>query len=449
MQGFDWTVTSKGDVHMISKVKDTENNVTKQVHTYKKAGETTFVTTTDFAGAASIYTINKDIYIIGLTNNGRVFVEKAAGGTNNFTRIYQANTGKSFRHGKVHIAEGKLYYYLMEKKSGNGQPIYLQVINLDIAAQPFNIKLTAPFNNQIFTTEETITLSANAATDTGAITKVEFWVDDTVYKEDLSAPYTVQFTNAMVGVYKLKAIAYNSNNETIATEEISIQINAKDNTDLTGSTYRLKNLETGRYLDSEGASVITSISEVGKDKEWEFIKAGEYYNIDSKSDKGILRAAGNPVGAVINTNFTAPRADSDKQWTVIYESDGTYRFKTRNAERYLYNAPNNTVIHSENTDNGSKWQIESATLSLETDKTVRMAVKIYPNPTDNNFTIKLNGLNSATLVISDVLGKVMYKRLISKHLNRIDNDGRFKTGIYFISVTGEDNKRYNSKLIIH
>ena len=129
---FDWTVTDNGDVHIISRVKDNENNVTKYLHTYKPAGATDFITSEDFAGGTSIYTAGENVYIIGLTSSNRVFVDKAEGGTNTFSRVYEATTGKTFDHGRVHINKGKLYYYLMEKQSGSAQPLYLQIIDLGI-----------------------------------------------------------------------------------------------------------------------------------------------------------------------------------------------------------------------------------------------------------------------------------------------------------------------------
>ncbi len=130
--GFDWTVTSNEDVHIISEVKDNENNITKSLHTYKPAGATDFITSEDFSGGSSIYTSGENVYIIGLNSSNRIYVEKAEGGTNSFSRVYEATSGRTFDHGRVHIANGKLYYYLMEKKSGNAQPLYLQIIDLDI-----------------------------------------------------------------------------------------------------------------------------------------------------------------------------------------------------------------------------------------------------------------------------------------------------------------------------
>ena len=129
--GFDWTVTANEDVHIISQVRDTENNVTKNLHTYKPSGATDFITSEDFSGGSALYTSGESVFLIGL-KNGRVFVEKANGGTNNFEKVYEATSGKTFNHGTVHIENGKAYYYLMEKKTGNAPPLYLQIIDLDI-----------------------------------------------------------------------------------------------------------------------------------------------------------------------------------------------------------------------------------------------------------------------------------------------------------------------------
>jgi len=129
--GLDFTVTDRGDEHFISSVRDAENNVRKNLHTYRPAGETDFITTDDFAGGSTIYTSGNSIFIIGL-NNGRVYVEKAEGGTNNFERVYQQTGGKQFDHGVVHIYNGKAYYYLMEDTSGSAMPLYLQIIDLDL-----------------------------------------------------------------------------------------------------------------------------------------------------------------------------------------------------------------------------------------------------------------------------------------------------------------------------
>lgn len=131
--GFDFTVTDRGDVHIISRVRDNKNNVTKHIHSYKKNGTANFTHTTNFKGASQLYTYGNNVYIIGLAS-GRPFVEKATGGTNNFTNIYEDTTGDSYSHGVPHIHEGKLYYYLQEKGTGTKRGTYVQIIDLGLGS---------------------------------------------------------------------------------------------------------------------------------------------------------------------------------------------------------------------------------------------------------------------------------------------------------------------------
>lgn len=132
VSGFDWTVTANEDVHIISEVRDLDNNVTKSLHTYKPFGAEEFITSEDFTGGTALYTSGTSVFLIGLNNSGRVFVEKAEGGTNDFNKVYEATSGRQFDHGVVHIENGKAYYYLMEDSSGSAQPLYLQIIDLDV-----------------------------------------------------------------------------------------------------------------------------------------------------------------------------------------------------------------------------------------------------------------------------------------------------------------------------
>ena len=126
-----WTVTDRGDIHfMLNNVRGVGQR--RDVHTYKKASDDNFTTTTSFLGGDELRSIGNDIYLIGL-NNGRPIIRKAEGGTNNWTVLYEAKSGRTFRHGNVLVADGKIYYYLMENGSGTAQPLYLQVYDLNLS----------------------------------------------------------------------------------------------------------------------------------------------------------------------------------------------------------------------------------------------------------------------------------------------------------------------------
>ncbi len=453
--GFDWIVTANGDEHIISQVQDKEFNETKNIHTYRKGGDVTkeFITTTDFVGASTLYTSGGDIFIIGLKNQ-RVFVERAKGGTNNFVRVYEATSGKRFNHGRVHIADGKLYYYLMERKTGSAQPTYLQTIDLDIDSElaPFHVALLSPTKGQKFRTGDEVEFRANAFFNDGSITKVDFNVNGVLYQEATTAPYAVNWIPEEGGNFVIEAVAYNSADEVISSKQVTVNVTVREKTDLTGDFYRLKNVGTGRYMDSENDKVITSASGKGLDKEWSFVRSGSFYNIDSRTDKGVLRAAGTPVGTVINTGKNAPTTDADKQWTVIYiEEDNTYRFQAKNGvNRFLYNDENDNVIYSSLEDDRSKWSAEliSNALSINTNELVENTVKIYPNPAKTNFTIALNKLGKVDVIIHDVVGKVVYSSSTNQERLQIDNNGEFNTGVYFVKVVNQNNKVFHKKLVI-
>lgn len=455
---FDWTVTENDDVHIISKVRDLQNNVTKTLHTYKPSGATDFITSEDFAGGSRIYTSGNSVYIIGLKNN-RVFVQKAAGGTNSFSTVYQARTGKSWDHGRAYINNGKLYYYLMEKKSGNAMPLYLQVIDLDVVQEPLRVSLTSPFNGQNYYVDKAVQISANAFDDNVGIAKVVFKINDTAFSEDATKPYAVSWTPTMEGEYTIQAVAYNNNNETVSSSEITVNAQVFDPTAINGKVYRFKNVATGKYLKSSGSSVEESDYVANDDSlHWKFVKTNigdkEYYNIDSEVN-GVLRGAGSGAGnTIISTGRPSPNSDVDKVWTSNYiETEDVYRFNVKDGNNFLYHQDDDSFynIVADINDARSKWFLElanEAPLSIADEKIELYSVAIYPNPAKNNFTLSFKGLTKASVQIYDILGKEVYKTVSSEENVLINTNNRFKSGVYLVRIIGDNQKVINKKLII-
>lgn len=132
MTGVDWTVTSDDSLHFISKVglrKKGEPRKSVNVHAYKKVDEEEFTTTSDFPGG-KLHSVGDVIYLMGLNRDGRPYIYSAPGGTNDWELLYEGKKGPRFSHGNVHIAGGKLYYYLMERASGSARPTHLQIFHL-------------------------------------------------------------------------------------------------------------------------------------------------------------------------------------------------------------------------------------------------------------------------------------------------------------------------------
>ncbi len=455
--GFDWTVTANGDVHIKSQVRDLDNNITKNLHTYKPAGTTEFITTVKSI-AGSFYTSGPNVYTVGL-KNGRVVVYKAEGGTDNFEKVYEATGGRRYDHGVVHIENGKAYYYLMEDKSGNAQPLYLQIIDLDVEQEPFRVSLSSPVEGETYNIDDTVQISADAVDENGSISKVEFLINGAYFAEDNTAPYSVDWTPGSEGVYTIQAVAYNASNETVSSTEITINAEVFDPNDLIGQAYRLKNIATGKYLKSSGSNVIESDYVNGDDAlNWTFVKTtisgSEYYNIDSEVN-GVLRGAGSGAdNAIISTGRPSPNTDVDKVWTAYYiQGEDAYRFSVKDGNNFLYHEAVNEYLNktADITDARSQWKLElasNAPLSVNENQLTIASVKVYPNPANGNFNIVLNGFSNADVVINDMLGKEVYRNIINSNRLEVENNNRFKSGLYLIKVTDDYQKVYYTKLVV-
>jgi hypothetical protein len=204
---FDWTVTAKGDIHTISRVRSTDRTRSRDpsagperfqdvsIHAYKPAGATEFITTTDFSGASEIYTAGENIYIIGL-NGGLPFVERAKGGTNNFERVYSADPeGRRFDHGTIYVADGKVYYYLMERPEGalqTTQPLYLQIIDLDLETEANAPQVSFPQSSMTVAEgfeQLTLGVTATSPVEGRTIQSVTLYLNGEVVRTDDSDPY--------------------------------------------------------------------------------------------------------------------------------------------------------------------------------------------------------------------------------------------------------------------
>ena len=240
---FDWTVTARGDIHTISRVKtNTSSSEAAQygfadvppedvyIHAYKPAGADEFIIDTDFVGASAIYTAGDNVYIIGLANN-KPYVEVASGGTNTFERVYQQDNGLSFSHGTIYIENGKVYYYLMEIGAGSARPLHLQIIDLDIPQvnvtfEESELTIVEGYNSLSITATESVLDSERSVASVG------LYINDELVSARDVAPFIwteseTQLQGLGIGSYSIKAIV---NDDLGGTSESRMIINVIDGT---------------------------------------------------------------------------------------------------------------------------------------------------------------------------------------------------------------------------
>ena len=75
------------------------------------------------------------------------------------------------------------------------------------------------------------------------------------------------------------------------------------------------------------------------------------------------------------------------------------------------------------------------------------SIKVFPNPVKDLFTIALNGITNSEVIITDLLGKVVYQTKTNQKSIQIEKGTKFVLGIYMVKVIGEDGNTYENKII--
>lgn len=74
---------------------------------------------------------------------------------------------------------------------------------------------------------------------------------------------------------------------------------------------------------------------------------------------------------------------------------------------------------------------------------------LFPNPASSMVNIDLNGLNSANIIITDMLGKVVMQTKTKQANTQLNIEGILNSGIYLVRVVGDKNKSFIKKLVIN
>ena len=91
-----------------------------------------------------------------------------------------------------------------------------------VANVPPTVNITSPANNTTTIAPSTVILTANAADSDGNVTRVDFYRGAVLVGTDVSSPFSIDWTNALVGAFQLSAIATDNNGATGTSAPISI-----------------------------------------------------------------------------------------------------------------------------------------------------------------------------------------------------------------------------------
>jgi hypothetical protein len=123
------------------------------------------------------------------------------------------------------------------------------------------VSLTSPSNNASFSEGSSITLSADAADSDGSVSKVEFYRGTVKIGEDLTTPYSINWTGATAGTYSLTAVATDNRSASTTSSAVSITVTGIPNSAPTASL----TAPTNNASFNEGASITLSANAADTD----------------------------------------------------------------------------------------------------------------------------------------------------------------------------------------
>ena len=132
-------------------------------------------------------------------------------------------------------------------------------------------------------------------------------------------------------------------------------------------------------------------------------------------------------------------ADSAYQYLALgnfYYDANTDTVDMNNKQRH----PDNFAYYYVDYVSVSEDSLWDVTATLEITKSGQQ-IEIYPNPASNVLNIKNSGSEKTLFTISDVLGKVIYKKLSESNFLQIDIID-IKPGLYFIRNSEGVNKKF-------
>jgi len=201
------------------------------------------------------------------------------------------------------------------------------------------------------------------------------------------------------------------------------------------------------YIFETCLSTVTTISPVTCDSYTS--PSGNYVWTSSNTYLDTIQNVGG-CDSVITINLTINSADNSVTQTgatlSANQSSATYQWvDCDNGNAPISGETNQTYTASAN----GNYAVEITTgngctatstcyavtgLSLNENSTSTNGIKLYPNPTNGNFTIKLGENNSkSTIQIIDLTGKVVFENTYSNQ-NQINLDLQAPKGIYFVKV---------------
>lgn len=327
------------------------------------------------------------------------------------------------------------------------------------------VALTAPASGKTYCQSDTVTLTANASVSSGTISKVDFYEGSTLIASDAESPYSVLWLPTSTGSKTLKAIATSSGSVASTASTVTVTVNSCDCNKTMNGTAIVDNCDrcvggtTGKTACTlAGEAEIDACSFDGTvDNNNAGFKGTGFINVPNAIGSQItFHINSQSVGLKTLSFRYASGGTSDRKTTVTvngttligqlsFPATGAFTtYKILEVNLNLEAGTNIITLASATSDGLANIdQIgyvseglgkgECIITGIE-DQTKVSSVSIFPNPSANNFNIRLN--ISADIEITNAEGKVFDT---FKDVSEVEFGNELSPGVYFAKI---QNKVY-------
>ncbi len=276
------------------------------------------------------------------------------------------------------------------------------VVNISITTNaPPTVTLTSPADGASFASGANVTLTASAGDDL-AVSKVEFFIGGEKFRTDTTAPYSVVWSNAALGMWTLTTVA--TDNEGLATTSAPVYVTLTNSP--SGTNTIVSQGMAWRYLDN-GTDQGTAWRVPGfGDSGWATGAAQLGYG--DGDEITVVGYGGNPSARYITTyfrkTFAVPNPGQFAQLTLrLLRDDGAVVYLNGN-EVFRSNLPGGAITNGTLASSGVSGSAESAFVTALLDATNLvaganvLAVEVHqsaPDSSDISFDLQLLGTATA------------------------------------------------------
>jgi hypothetical protein len=375
-------------------------------------------------------------------------------------------------------------------------PINISVTNTNSVPV---VTITSPANNSSFTAGSNITITAAASDSDGAISKVEFFNGATKLGEDLTGPYSYDWSNVLVGSYSLTVKATDNIGAVTTSSPINISVTNPNSVPVVTITSPANNssFTAGSNITiganaSDNDGTITKVeffngaTKLGEDSSspysfvWNNVIAGSYVlsataidNIGALSTSTAVSISvnnpNNPPTVTItspgnNSSFTsgstititADAADSDGIISKVQFFRDTIKLGEDLISPYSFDWTNvlsgNYQLTVSSIDNQNAVTVSPSVAIVVIDSRAK-PITLYPNPASSKFTIEYlsDRVQQIMLKILDMNSRLITHQIatIKEGHNSIEMDVQLiSNGLYIVSLEASNGDKFSIRLIV-